>query len=260
VEGLSEEEKKLMQAYVKEQQEGGGKWKKKNGAAVAKAVISASNNFYTGFPGWNHYQQPMAPNLQQQYSVAWQQLGLASTYASGGQYAGLQGAGGQGNMREDKKVRFPCNNCGELGHWKYQPMCPYYNKHLEAMQQRGSGLQSRARRTGSDGSAGREGSDGGALHRNGNQDTLAMVQANLKIAGQVHNKQQQRSTDWASRKVPEGKGCIPSEESRRFVKQVLNGGEWQWKLLEADSTWHSSYSQAGTGCGTMRQRSRTWMW
>jgi hypothetical protein len=129
-EGLSEEEKKLMQAYVKEQQEGGGKWKKKSRAAVAEAATEASNSFYTGFPGWNYYQQPMAPNLQQQYSAMWQQPGPAAAYPASG-YAGLQGT----NMREDKKARFPCDNCGQLGHWKYQPMCPNYSKHLEAMQQ-----------------------------------------------------------------------------------------------------------------------------
>ncbi len=90
VEGLSEEEKKLMQAYVKEQQEGGGKWKKKSGAAVAEGATAASNSFYTGFPGWNYYQQPMAPNLQQQYSTMWQQPGPAAAYPGSG-YAGMQG-------------------------------------------------------------------------------------------------------------------------------------------------------------------------
>ncbi len=133
VEGLSEEEKKLMQAYVKEQQDGGGKWKKKSGAAVAKAATAASNSFYIGFPGWNYYQQPTAPNLQQ-YSTMWQQPGPAAAYPGNG-YAGLQGTGGQGNMREDKKARFPCDNCGQLGHWKYQPMYRNCSKHLEAMQQ-----------------------------------------------------------------------------------------------------------------------------
>jgi hypothetical protein len=38
-------------------------------------------------------------------------------------------------MREDKKTRFLCDSCGQLGHWKYQPMCPNYNKHLEVIQQ-----------------------------------------------------------------------------------------------------------------------------
>ncbi len=32
--------------------------------------------------------------------------------------------------------------------------------------------------------------------------------------------------------VPAEKGCIHSDESRRFVRQVLKGGEWQEKVLE----------------------------
>jgi hypothetical protein len=38
-------------------------------------------------------------------------------------------------MREEKKTKFPCDNCRQYGHWKYQPMCPNYSKHLETMQQ-----------------------------------------------------------------------------------------------------------------------------
>jgi hypothetical protein len=128
VEGLTEEEKKLMQAYLKEQQEGGGKWKKKAGSVVAEAAAAASNSYYTGYPGWNYYQQPMPPHLQQQYSAMWQPA--APVYAGGGQPQ-QQGAGGYAN----KKAKFPCDNCGQFGHWKYQPMCPNYSKHLEAMQQ-----------------------------------------------------------------------------------------------------------------------------
>jgi hypothetical protein len=32
--------------------------------------------------------------------------------------------------------------------------------------------------------------------------------------------------------VPAGKSCIHSDESKRFVRQVLNGGEWQERVLE----------------------------
>jgi hypothetical protein len=176
LEGLLEEEKKLMQAYVKEQQDGGGKWKKKSGAAVAEAATAASNSFYTGFPGWNYYQQPMAPNLQQQYSAMWQQPGPAAAYPAGG-YAGLQGIGGQGNMREDKKARFPCDNCGQLGHWRYQPMCPNYSKHLEAMQQVAAAY--RAGQGGQGAAAAQGGAALSVVPYTGTifQDKLAMVQA-----------------------------------------------------------------------------------
>jgi hypothetical protein len=50
-------------------------------------------------------------------------------------------------------------------------------------------------------------------------------------------------------KVPEGKGCIYAEESRRFVKQVLNGGEWQQKVLE-----HGFYPAFKTQPGRYRER------
>jgi hypothetical protein len=32
--------------------------------------------------------------------------------------------------------------------------------------------------------------------------------------------------------VPAGKGCIHSDESIRFVRQVFHGGEWQERVLE----------------------------
>ncbi len=50
-------------------------------------------------------------------------------------------------------------------------------------------------------------------------------------------------------KVPEGKGCIHVEESRRFVKQVLKGGEWQQKVLE-----HGFYPAFKTQPGRYRER------
>jgi hypothetical protein len=46
-------------------------------------------------------------------------------------------------MREEKKAKFPCDNCGQYGHWKYQLMCLNYSKHLEMMQQAAAAYRAR---------------------------------------------------------------------------------------------------------------------
>jgi hypothetical protein len=134
-EGMTAEQEKAMQAYIKEQQDGGGKWKK--GGATNKAA-SASTQAAPSAPAmWTGQQTAgMAmgqPVWQGQFPYAtqqpwgWQAAGLQQLY-------GLQAQPG-GQSRNDRKARFPCDNCGQLGHWKYQPVCPNYHVHLESLHQ-----------------------------------------------------------------------------------------------------------------------------
>jgi hypothetical protein len=103
VEGLTEEEKKLMQAYLKEQQEGGGKWKKKAGGGVAHTATAASNRYYTGFPGWNYYQQPMPPTQSSSTvrSGSWEQLTTWETDRISSTQGGKEG---EVSMRQLKTI------------------------------------------------------------------------------------------------------------------------------------------------------------
>jgi hypothetical protein len=52
----------------------------------------------------------------------------------GAGYSGGGGAGyGGGARAQDNKRKYPCDNCGQMGHWKFQNVCPNYHMHLEQL-------------------------------------------------------------------------------------------------------------------------------
>jgi hypothetical protein len=55
----------------------------------------------------------------------------------GAGYSGGGGAGYSGGARaqdnNSNKRKYPCDNCGQMGHWKFQNVCPNYHMHLEQL-------------------------------------------------------------------------------------------------------------------------------
>jgi hypothetical protein len=133
--GMTPEQEKATQAYIKEQQDGGRKWKKSGGGgkgAVLQPVATAAEIYPVPglVPGYAPGVGPLQWQGQygpQQQSWGWQ-APLPQT---------MQGSFRQpsGQGRADRKAKFPCDNCGQLGHRKYQPVCPNYHIHLESLQQ-----------------------------------------------------------------------------------------------------------------------------
>jgi hypothetical protein len=64
---------------------------------------------------------------------------MYSGHNSGGGagYSGGGGAGYNGGARaqdnNSNKRKYPCDNCGQMGHWKFQNVCPNYHMHLEQL-------------------------------------------------------------------------------------------------------------------------------
>jgi hypothetical protein len=73
-------------------------------------------------------------------------------------------------MRKEKKAKFPCDNCGQYRHWKYQPMCLNYSKHLETMQQAAAAYRAGAGRSSSGNQRSGDGVGSGTGHRHFQQD------------------------------------------------------------------------------------------
>ncbi len=121
-----------MQAYVKEQQEGGGKWKKGSGNRKGAAAVQMPVQSEIGPLAW---QGQFSPQPYWGWQVPAMQTAKFN-YSSG---YGQQGGGGGNQGRGDRNARFPCD---QLGHWKYQPVCPNYHIHLETLQQAAAAYRS----------------------------------------------------------------------------------------------------------------------
>jgi len=79
---------------------------------------------YGGVPyGWQGYPM-MYPGSMMQPGVM-QSPGAGQSLPSGS--SGGNQAGGSGSQ---PKRKHPCDNCGSMDHWKYQPVCPNYHIHL----------------------------------------------------------------------------------------------------------------------------------
>jgi hypothetical protein len=163
VEGMTEEEAKRWRAYLKPKA-GGGKVRggKAKPAATATSGGGASGGGASGsgaqnWGGWapppmQQYPQQFLPQFPQQFPQYNQQAGgypmqmqwggeawaggAAGGLAGGASYNAGQGntqqAGGRGGMsKADKVARFPCDNCGQSGHWSYDINCPNYEVYLE---------------------------------------------------------------------------------------------------------------------------------
>jgi hypothetical protein len=141
VEGMTAEETKHWRAYLKPKA-GGGKVTggKKKPAATATSGAGAGGSGSSGIGGWA---PPPMPQFPQQYfqqfpqqfpqynnqagggypmQMQWGGEAWAGGSAGGAGYNSGQGnfqqAGGRGGMSKAEKVaRFPCDNCGQSGHW-----------------------------------------------------------------------------------------------------------------------------------------------
>jgi hypothetical protein len=165
VEGMTEEEAKRWRAFLKPKA-GGGKIKggKTKPAATATSGGGACSGGASGsgaqnWGGWapplptQQFPQqfmPQFPHFLQQFQQYNQQAGggypmqtqwggeaWAGGAAGGTGYIAGQGnvqqaAGGKGRMSmADKVARYPCDSCGQNGHWSYDIACPNYEAYLE---------------------------------------------------------------------------------------------------------------------------------
>ena len=102
-------------------------------------------------PGWGgYYPPPMYPYQQpQQYTGGW---GADSWGGAGAQFQ--QPAGFQQETarisKAQKVARFPCDNCGQIGHWSYSMDCPNYDAYLAKQKAKSEAL----RKSGGSGGAG----------------------------------------------------------------------------------------------------------
>jgi hypothetical protein len=169
---LDEEEAKLVKEYLKEvgKNDGGGKAKKKEdtpkpydrgeGSAAAQAAPGMGFGWGMGqqFPmnvgmggmsgmgfsgmaaaGWPGMMM-MQPGILQGVGMAMQQgpaqygnMQYGNAQQSDNSAGSYGGGGGQGGAVQQKR-KHPCDNCGAMGHWKYQPVCPNFHIHLAQQQ------------------------------------------------------------------------------------------------------------------------------
>jgi hypothetical protein len=169
---LDEEEAKLVKEYLKEagKNDGGGKAKKKEdspkpydrgeGSAAASATPGMGFGWGMGqqFPmnvgmggmsgmgfsgmaaaGWPGMMM-MQPGILQGGGMAMQQgpaqygnMQYGNAQQSDNSAGSYGGGGGQGGAVQQKR-KHPCDNCGAMGHWKYQPVCPNFHIHLAQQQ------------------------------------------------------------------------------------------------------------------------------
>ena len=152
-EGLTEEQERILKAHLKEQEKTAKK--RKGTTADDENEETAGERKVTGGGGqqlqqqqwmgsWPQLCQPyvvpqgavmMQPGYQQMggYSVGHQGDGYGGGQQTGqvsGQHSGAIRAGGP-----EKKWRFPCNNCGNFGHWRHEVVCPNYHIYLARQQQ-----------------------------------------------------------------------------------------------------------------------------
>jgi hypothetical protein len=141
VEGMTEEELKRWKAFKKPAKGGGGKMRGGKAAAKPAATATAAGGGFGGQQagggyggqqswGWG-FQQPPGPPQQfyGQWQAPWGNEGWAGGSQQQGQ--GTSGGGGRATMlKSEKHARFPCDNCGMLGHWAYDMECPNYEIYL----------------------------------------------------------------------------------------------------------------------------------
>ena len=157
-EGLTEEQERILKAHLKEQDKAA---KKRKGIATEEEEEEDTSDKKKGAGG--------QPIQQQQWGGAWQQMypgymmppgnvmvqpgyqqmgGQGSGQQMGGYGVGQQAAMSmvqQGGMNRgvgpEKKWRFPCDNCGNFGHWRHEVVCPKFSVYLARQQQAAAAYQ-----------------------------------------------------------------------------------------------------------------------
>ena len=139
---LTEEEKKVLKGILKEKEkEGGGKWtKEKTGTGVKgnwKQGGGTGNNTNTGGSTWANNNWNNGGG-QGNGGGNWTNNNNSWTPQQGGQgqmqFSGQAALGNRSNYREQQRARFPCDNCGQMGHWRSEIVCPNYQVFLATQQ------------------------------------------------------------------------------------------------------------------------------
>ena len=141
---LTEEEKKVLKGILKEKEkEGGGKWtKEKTGTGVKgnwKQGGGTGNNTNTGGSTWaNNNWNNGGGQGNGGGGGNWTNNNNSWTPQQGGQgqmqFSGQAALGNRSNYREQQRARFPCDNCGQMGHWRSEIVCPNYHVFLATQQ------------------------------------------------------------------------------------------------------------------------------
>ena len=174
---LTEEQGKLLKAHLKEQE----KAKKKKSvdkdeededgvpepkkAKLEQMQAPAMNMAWPGVM-W----PPMAPAYVPQYNMAPAGAGgpmMQQQQQMGGQMGGGQ-VGNAGRGRPDRKWRYPCDNCGNYGHWRHEVTCPNFHIYLARQQAVSAAFQGRSA-PGMQAAAGSQQQTGGATMGDGMQ-------------------------------------------------------------------------------------------
>ena len=150
---LTEEQSRLLKAHLKEQE----KAKKKksvdkdedeeDGVSEAKKAKMEQMPAQAMNMTWPGMMWPtMAPAYVPQYNMAPAGVsghGMQQQQQMGGQMGGGQ-VGNSGRGGPDRKWRFPCDNCGNYGHWRHEVTCPNYHVYIARQQAAAAAFQGRA--------------------------------------------------------------------------------------------------------------------
>ena len=141
---LTEEEKKVLKGILKEKEkEGGGKWTKEKTGTGAKGNWKqgggTGNNTNTGGSTWaNNNWNNGGGQGNGGGGGNWTNNNNSWTPQQGGQgqmqFSGQAALGNRSNYREQQRARFPCDNCGQMGHWRSEIVCPNYQVFLATQQ------------------------------------------------------------------------------------------------------------------------------
>ena len=149
---LTEEQSKLLKAHLKEQE----KAKKKKSAdkdedeedgvsETKRAKMEQMPATAVNMP-WPGVMWPtMASAYVPQYNMA--PLGASGPVMQQQQMGGQMGGGQVGNAgrgEPDRKRQFPCDNCGNYGHWRHEVSCPNFHVYLARQQAASAAFQGRA--------------------------------------------------------------------------------------------------------------------
>ena len=149
---LTDEEKKALKSILKDKEkDSGGKWPREKTAA-------GKGNWKPGGSGWS------GPGNSGGGQGPWNQ-GSGFTMGGGGNSWGNNNWGNQGGgqnqqiagpaaqsgqpiqglrptYRDQQRARFPCDNCGQMGHWRSEIICPNYHIYLATQQVASAAYQS----------------------------------------------------------------------------------------------------------------------
>ena len=118
--------------FERKEKEGGGKWPKETTGAGAKGNWKqgggTGNNTNTGGSTWaNNNWNNGGGQGNGGGGGNWANNNNSWIPQQGGQgqmqFSGQAALGNRSNYREQQRARFPCDNCGQMGHWRSEIVC-----------------------------------------------------------------------------------------------------------------------------------------